>query len=1016
VSHLEPNDSILKLAAAYTLQQFADQLPDLSQLVILLPGSDTAYQFDLSLGQALNAPQAIIPPWTGTLRQWFQQHVPPVHPEYALINDYARQCLFVDALQDYPDLFKEQNQWQVTQSLLSLFNELSLSQCKIFEQKSRLDDVLHQAYGLAPDTESNSSPESSPGTYEHLNQESKLVYTLWHAWRQQLEDNQCYDQTTAYISRLNNWQEHIRENIQFLVVDDSSLEPVEKQFIDLMIAHDRCRILDPARLQHDAIMASGSQNSENSLRRAFFTQCFTRDTSTGTDAGINTETMKQRALTLQSQPDILDARPYATYLASNDEDQVQAIDFHIRHRLLAGDNQIAIISEDRKLSRRLRAMLERSGIELKDQAGWSLATTQAATIIERWLECIEDDFNAFPLLDVLKSPFFNPALSDDGTPGRPLTNESRQALKNNVYRLENDIVFHENISSNLKQYKETMRRRLKRLGHWPASSYDDLQQLLDYIDSTAAVLSALYKKSAPLKQSGQRQPEQQKGQRIALSDFIHSLKNSLQKLGVLDAYAADSAGTTLLHLFDQLVAGVEYADPELSWRDCRLWLGMALESQHFSPPTNQSVVRLMTLDQARNLQFDCIVIAGCEPQHFPGTASGSPVFNQAVRASLGLKTWEQAYRQRLGYFIQSMLSAPDVLITACHLEKGEEKPVSPWLEMMNRFFMLVYGKSPVDHLLHQRIKPGSASPEAEFDTALPSPPVRPSLPLPAELIPERVSASACQRLVNCPYQFYAADGLRLKPPEEISTELRKSDYGERVHRILQLFHCSDPDNVQANNDAFNQDITEASRGLAEAHLKALSERIFLKDLEDNVLHRSWLFRWLKHIPAYIDWQIRQQADWAILACEQNLETTLSSDQYTMALYGRLDRIDQKRTAQDDAKQRANRNIIDYKTGKIASKTDVEDGEDVQLATYALLDEQAHTIQYLSIDNSDLRVRTAASISDDDLVAIREQHRKRMLEINRMIHQQQPLTAWGDDGTCQYCRFSGLCRKRHWQTS
>ena len=58
----------------------------------------------------------------------------------------------------------------------------------------------------------------------------------------------------------------------------------------------------------------------------------------------------------------------------------------------------------------------------------------------------------------------------------------------------------------------------------------------------------------------------------------------------------------------------------------------------------------------------------------------------------------------------------------------------------------------------------------------------------SKLVPERISAGSHQRMINCPYQFFSADGLKLKPSDEISEELKKSDYGERVHSILEAFH------------------------------------------------------------------------------------------------------------------------------------------------------------------------------------------------------------------------------------
>ena len=43
------------------------------------------------------------------------------------------------------------------------------------------------------------------------------------------------------------------------------------------------------------------------------------------------------------------------------------------------------MTTDRKLVRRLRAVLEHANIAVNDAAGWALATTSAAVVIEWWL-------------------------------------------------------------------------------------------------------------------------------------------------------------------------------------------------------------------------------------------------------------------------------------------------------------------------------------------------------------------------------------------------------------------------------------------------------------------------------------------------------------------------------------------------------------------------------------------------------------------------------------------------------
>jgi ATP-dependent helicase/nuclease subunit B len=859
--------------------------------------------------------------------------------DFQIINEHARQLLFIEALQQHPDLFKEENQWQVTQALLKFFDELSLNQNDLFHSAEDWQQQLEQAYGVEEQS------------FEHLQYESKLVYTLWHAWQQQLSENKLYDETADYISRLHFASTNISKDKYFICLEGSNYSKTEQAFIDKLVSKGQCQLIE-------------------------FTKTLTTNTnSTDPFAAFLSETFTQSEIPIkQRAQDYADRyggalsaqRPFSTYMAGNEEEQIRAIDYFVRSNILHGKRNIAIISEDRKLSRRLRALLERANIQLQDKAGWSLATTQAATIIERWLECIEQDFSAYPLLDCLKSPFIDIAQNNTG-------------YMQNVYRFEHDLIFHENISSNISVYKKQLKKRLKRLTHWPQNAYNELIEILNHIEKSATALSALHASD----------------KKLLLSDFLNTLLDSLENLGIAENYQKDDAGLILLKTFESLKQSLKYSDPTLSWQDCRIWLGMALESQNFTPPTNNTNVQLMTLEQAACLHFDCVIIAATESQHFPGSAKTSPFFNQAVRASLGLLTWETQREQRHELFNQVLLSSPEILLTACNEEKGEQKPVSPWLELLVSFYRLAFDDELENKRLHELVQSNSEVFTSD-EKQLPATSRQALSILPDDLIPERISASSYQRLINCPYQYFSADGLRLKALEELSDELKKSDYGERIHLILQVFH----NGHDRYGEAYKAEINTDKRRDAEDYLARISEKVFLADLDENVLHNSWLHRWKKHIPAYIDWQVQHQQQWRFYQSEKNLESKLDA---SLKIYGRLDRIDKNRDDDTHA-------IIDYKTGKTARQEDVDCGENVQLSTYALLDDEASHVSYLSVDSSQQKVESKACLNGDALQENRELNKKRLTELFKQMKNSEPLTAWGDDKVCAYCDFSGLCRK------
>lgn len=572
------------------------------------------------------------------------------------------------------------------------------------------------------------------------------------------------------------------------------------------------------------------------------------------------------------------------------------------------------------------------------------------------------------MLDLLKSHFFS-------------TETDHDTHLANVYRLERDIIQHENISHGLARYSKHLKYRLNKLEHWPKNSYSDIFQLLENLQIHSEPLLELYRSNHNRK----------------LGIFLNTLIESLGNLGIYACFEKDPAGCRITQTLQNMQQCLEHSNPKLTWSDFRTWLGITLENQLFSPQSETSPVQLMTLEQSNLKQFDALIIAAADSQHMPDKPDDSPFFNQSARQSLGLETWEVKREKRIQLFKSALTSAPEVLISCQSENKGEPVPLSPWIDSLLNFYHLSYDQSLLNNQLHSALE---ANPGVFVCDTIENPSIeeQPSPSIPATMVPQRISAAAYQRVVNCPYQFFCSDALGLKASDEISEELQKSDYGERVHLILQAFH------QQTRNlpVPFPERITGENRDMAIQHLTKLSETVFKYDLEDNVLHRSWLHRWKAHIPGYIDWQINRQLEWTLNQAEQKRELLINNK---TTLFGRLDRID----INGDLHA-----IIDYKTGRSAKQEEIDSGEDVQLATYALLDDKAEQVAYLSLDEIDGGVKTAASIGNEQLHTLKKDARERLESILDMTRNGQALPAWGDEAVCIHCNFSGLCRRQSWK--
>ncbi|MDH5388588.1 MAG: PD-(D/E)XK nuclease family protein [Gammaproteobacteria bacterium] len=929
--------TMIALAVTQLLEQFKSSLPQLDAVTVFLPNSSAAQDFRAELLQQIKTSglNAVIPPWIGTLKEWINSNIILPDASYTVISEQARRLMFIEALKQHPSLFNDENKWQVSLSLLKLFDELNLHHATVCQSAEEWLETVRQAYNIEQ-------------AHPQLQQEAHLVHTLWHAWHQQLQAHALLDSSSAYVIRLHEAASQLPSNFYCYSLASEQLFPCEKQFIELLKNFQQCQSIE----QNDSIPS----HTQQFLQYAF---------------AYNEAPLKNRVEKFKSLKHD-QALPFSLHACKEVENEARAIDLQIRQWLLAGTKNIGIISEDRKLARRLRALLERADVPVQDISGWSLATTSAAAVLERWLECVEEDFDYSAMLDFLKSHFV-------------ILDSSREELLNNVYRLEKDIIQHEGIARGLTRYKKHLQYRLKKLEHWPANSYDQVIALLNQLEANAASLKALYlsKESHPL------------------SVFLEALLDNVKQLGMEKNYAKDPAGMRIMQTLGDMQHSLSYSDPELHWEDFRTWLGMSLEEHMFSPQTEASPVQLMTLEQAQLRSFDRLVIAAADRQFMPGSPPSSPFFNQQAKKSLGLTTWDSKCAQRLQYFQQLLSNSKETLITYKAENNGEEIPASPWVEALENFHQLSFKQSLANKELANLLSIHNSVMICDTET-LPERALRAAPKAHGDLLPKRISAGSHQRLINCPYQFFAGDMLKLKPSDEISEELKKSDYGERIHKALQAFH-QQTDTLPA---PFSEAINKENRELAIEHLTKTSSLIFADDLEDNILHRSWLHRWLKHIPSYIDWQIQQQKNWSVYSTEENIEKQTAA---STIIFGRLDRVDQ-----NHIENNGEHCIIDYKTGSSAKQDDVDCGENIQLTTYSLLDEAASNIIYLILDDSKNKVKPGATLSGEALDSIKQDVLYRLKIMLDMIKQKKELPAWGDTITCNYCSFEGLCRKSSWQ--
>lgn len=865
------------------------------------------------------------------------------------IPQEASELLLFEALHDYPALADADSRWQLAESLLSTFAELGDAPVRLPEDHDAFRQRLQTAYG---------APEHLAGP---VSREARLVHEVWHIWRDQLAGEGLQDAADARGAALEAALATLAPGEHLVLLAPERVSATQARALAPLIANGRATVIVHGMAPGTAGEPARRLAADLGLEPAPPPEADWVDAALPAD--LERPPLAARAASWHGPPP---GEAWRHVIARDEEQEARAVALAAVQTRADSSGRVVIATENRRLARRLRALLERFGLALADEGGWALSTTSAAALVERWLECVEQSFDWRPLLDVLKSPFLAPA-----------PDASRDAHDTVVYQFERDLVRHEGITRGVAAYLAALRARSSRLGAWSAGERRLLRRLLARLRHAARPLERL-----------------RDGRTRDARAWVEALRASLERLGSDDVLAADAAGERVLAVLARLERAAAGRNVRLGWNDFRTWCGRALEQEPFVAPGADASVVLADLARAADTACDCLILAGADSDHLPGGPGGTPFFNDAVRADLGLPTWPDRWRLQLHRLRRALGLAGRVVISHARERDGEPVTPSPWIELLATFHELAFGAPAGDG--------GLVSASEAFDRAhreaLPGVTARPAPAAPVALLPERLSASRHQDLVACPYRFFAATCLGLEAREEIREELQKAEYGERLHRALQAFWTP----VNGMPAPWTGPLDDAHRAGALAHLETLIGAAFEQPGEAHFGDRAWRRRALGLAPALIDWAIGRAAQATFVQAETHAARSIDE---TLKLQGRLDRIDRMESGAHA--------VIDYKTGRPPDADVIRAGEDVQLATYALVGEDVAAAAYLELHRDGCRERPAGGIQGAELAELARAVERRLAHVWASLQAGEAMPAW-DNPRCAWCDMEGLCRRPAWR--
>jgi len=858
--------------------------------------------------------------------------------ESAITPDTCRVATLYQALRERK-WFADADLWGIASELLGLLDELTQHQVTLPLGEEDFLEQLEQAY----QAKSNAAMQF----------EARVVHELWYA----MSASGGLDAARAYQQRLA--QLALAAELPLYVLVTSALSVPEMDFLqayaervevfdmrEIIAGEESCAVLPILSSSPSDRTACHSTKLVNFASQvAAYPACERGGEIAPLAPQGERVGLREQATHLREHfPNAAfnttgSGRTLTLFGAHSLEQEARAAEVQVRRWLLAGKKNIALVAQDRLVARRVRALLERAEVLVSDESGWTMSTLSVSTVLMRWLDALQSDFYYQDLLDLLKSPFI-------------FADQSAHQRKQAVYQLEQLLRKH-GIASHLDAFIEL------------AQDEAEVQSALARLRQAAEVL----RKNSD-----------------TLSGWLLALDESLFILGVLEGLAADVAGAQLLQVLKTWQQELTTDNTRFSRAEWRHWLAQQLDAHMFRDSAIDSPVLLTHLTATRWRSFDAVLLLGADAMHLPGKDSGSVWFNDAVRAVLGLHTRELYLAQQRDDLLALLALNDTVLVTWQASQSGEQNLLSPYLEMLRALHESAYGDDLAERELGALLEGAQVRGEA-----FPLPPVAemPRPAAPANLIPERVSVSGYNSLVACPYQYYARHMLRLNEMDEVRECVEKRDYGEWVHLILHHFH-----------QQFAL-LSEHPQSKLEIALQGISQEVFATAIKRDYLARAWLLRWQQAIPAYLDSQLKSEAEgWRYQNGEVPFEMPVDE---ILILRGRIDRVD---VGKDGIVR-----VLDYKmmdATRLRNKLK-EPGEDVQLPCYARVYE-ANEAAFISIEKN----KVLAVMPPDDLPDLAYANIERLKTLFAQMREGATMPAHGVDEACTYCEMRGLCRKSEWK--
>lgn len=321
-------------------------------------------------------------------------------------------------------------------------------------------------------------------------------------------------------------------------------------------------------------------------------------------------------------------RAVGVHACEDAEDEARRAAACVLAHLSAGREPVALVANDRLLTRRVSALLLQQGVPVRDETGWKLSTTRSAAALMALLRAARHGASMDEALDALRQA--------------PVFCSGDAALA--VRRLEQ------------------LARDLG-VARWGAAV--EMPALADAIPPGAVAWLAGLSTPRPLLR------------------WLTDLRAALDVAGMAEPMQADMAGQQVLSVLRLSDAGAAElasvgADARMGLTAFTAWVRDVLESAVFHPHTGvAAAVVVLPLAQLLGRPFAAVVAPGCDELHLPASPELPGQWTAAQREHLGLPPREELAEGARQAWLLLLAQRADLLWR--REDRGEARLPSPWL-------------------------------------------------------------------------------------------------------------------------------------------------------------------------------------------------------------------------------------------------------------------------------------------------------------------------------------------------